>query len=167
MYKAETAVKKFSTKLNAVMEDLNEEWNNWDSVKVLTATKLAIRAFPCTVRDISPIECLTGRKPKIDSFFESDYDEKSNSESESVHTVSSDELFAGYLILFFTSKILFKYFFTKCEKIKLTDRISNQRQRMNLVCLIIFYLFFFIMFVFFKENQRDDISMNDLQTQSG
>lgn len=84
-------------KLRAVLDDLHEQPSNWDSVRVLTATKLAMRAFPCTVRDISPIECLTGRKPKIDAFFQSESDSKSNSENEneSVHTVSSDESISG------------------------------------------------------------------------
>lgn len=27
-----------------------------------------MRAFPCTVRNISPIQCLTGRVPKVDGF---------------------------------------------------------------------------------------------------
>lgn len=93
--KAETAVKKFSSKLRAAMDDLNEEWDNWDSIRVLTATRLAMRAFPCTVRDISPIECLTGRKPKIDGLFERESDQKSNSENESVKSVSSDQSLTG------------------------------------------------------------------------
>lgn len=29
-----------------------------------------MRAFPCTVRNLSPIQCLTGRIPKVDGFIE-------------------------------------------------------------------------------------------------
>ena len=68
--KAETAVKKFSSKLRAAIDDLSEEWDNWDS-------------------------SLTGRKPKIDGLFERESDQKSNSENESVKSVSSDQSLTG------------------------------------------------------------------------
>ena len=65
MLKAETAVKKFSTKLQAAVHENNDNWEEWDSDQTLIATKLAMRAFPDTVRNLSPIQCLTGRVPKV------------------------------------------------------------------------------------------------------
>ena len=43
-----------------------------------------MRAFPCTVRNLSPIQCLTGRIPKVDGFIALQND--TSSENEGIHS---------------------------------------------------------------------------------
>lgn len=60
------------------MHSHNDDWTQWDNEEILTATKLAMRAFPCTVRNMSPIQCLTGRIPKVDASFDLSASEEFN-----------------------------------------------------------------------------------------